>query len=447
MIDLHGHIASERGAQAATALHEHLVFRIMPLSSHLYKVSIDVHSTLVKQMVDQCIELFRHASFDGFSSTTVPKQHIADSYKHQIIHKVKNYLFNHLVLDFILAEILNRKLVMANFPRLAAIEVLPDLTMIFHFDVSIADTIELKEWKHFAFKSPKRKRYKDLDKQVIAFVDNRNANNKKVNMHAIEENDWVLIATNVVDTQGQLVHQELSGLFWIKVGEQEITPPLISQLLGRQVDGSFYSTDLDIRESEDSYEKRAFKFLVTIKSVIKGSVFSLETFKTTFKLKNKNDIHNKLMEVFSYRNDVSQRKSIIEEVFHLLLSKHRFEIPKHLVLRREEFLLEQLMRQPDYHVYRAQKDFETCIQQLAEKQLKEEIVIDHIAHHENIKIDLRDMHNYLHLLSNKKLKEFIYFKPLSDIIDDYQVMINVTALAQTVAREKTLNHIIHALTH
>ena len=153
------------------------------------------------------------------------------------------------------------------------------------------------------------------------------------------------------------------------------------------------------------------------------------------------------MEVFSYRNDVSQRKAIIDEVFHLLLSKHRFEVPKHLVLRREEYILETLMPQPDYHVYKAQSDFNECIQLLAEKQLKEEIVIDHITHHENIRADLRDMQQYLHLISNKRLKEFIYFRPLVERIDDDQTMINVTPLAQAVVREKTLNNVIYTLTH
>ena len=150
------------------------------------------------------------------------------------------------------------------------------------------------------------------------------------------------------------------------------------------------------------------------------------------------------MEIFSYRNDVSQRKSIIEEVFHLLLSKHRFEVPKHLILRREENIVQKLSKQPDYHVYKSQKNFNTYLEMLAEKQLKEEIIIDHITYRENLKAEIKDFEQYLHLFNNKKLNEFIYFKPFWEI-QNPSVPINAMLFAQTITREKTLNHIIHVL--
>ena len=153
------------------------------------------------------------------------------------------------------------------------------------------------------------------------------------------------------------------------------------------------------------------------------------------------------MEVFSYRNDQSQRKSIIEEIFHLFLTKHRFEIPKHLILRRQEDILLSLTQQPDYQVYKAQKDFGIHIEQLAEKQLKEEVLVDQIAYNENIKIEFKDMQHYLHLFNSKRLREFVYFKPLIEKIDLINKPINTGMLAQTVMREKTLNHIIYVLTH
>ena len=416
------------------------------LSSHLHKVIIGIDPRLTETLIKQTIDIFRTASIDNFSIETLANQHVEESYKNQIRLKVKNYFFQHLVIDFIFAETFNQRLIMANYPRLASVEMQPNQTITYHFDISVADPLELKEWKHFAFKQPKRKKYKDLDKQVISFIDNR-VSAKKLNASLIEDNDWVLIDALMVDAQSTPLNTALKSSFWIKIGHQDVTPPLITQLLGKQLDQQFYTTDLDMNDGEDSSDLRSYRFLVTIKSIIKGTHFSMDLFKSTFKLKNKVDIHNKLMEVFSYRNDVSQRKAIIDEVFHLLLSKHRFEVPKHLVLRREEYILETLMPQPDYHVYKAQPDFRECIELLAEKQLKEEIVIDHITHHENIRADLRDMQQYLHLISNKRLKEFIYFRPLVERIDDVQAMINITPLAQAVVREKTLNHVIYTLTH
>ena len=446
-MDLHGHLSSERQARQVAPFQEYLSFQMTALSSHLHKITVSVGGGLVSQLLDQSVELFRKTSFEGFGNSGAPKKYIEDSYKSHIHHKVKNFAFQHLVVDFVFIEIFNRKIIMANYPRLVSAEFQPDNGLVYIFDMAIADPLELKEWKHFAFKSPKRKKYKDLDKQVVSFVENRAASNKKVNPSLIEEYDWVLIDTVMVNAQDAMISASLSGSFWIKIGNQEIAHPLINQLIGKQQDNSFYTTDLDLYEIEDGVDKHSFKFLVTVKSIIKGQLFSMDVFKSTFRLKNKQDIHNKLMEIFSYRNDISQRKAIIEEVFHLLLSKHRFEVPKHLVLRREEHILQTLIKQPDYHVYKAQKDFKECIQMLAEKQLKEEIIIDHIAYHENIHMDLRDMQQYLHLLSNRRLKEFIYFRPLSEHLDDAQAMLNMTTLAQAVIREKTLNYVIYTLTH
>jgi FKBP-type peptidyl-prolyl cis-trans isomerase (trigger factor) len=153
-----------------------------------------------------------------------------------------------------------------------------------------------------------------------------------------------------------------------------------------------------------------------------------------------------MMEVFSYRNDVSQRKTIIEETFNLLLSKHRFEVPKHLVLRRQEDILLNLVTQPDYHVYKAQKDFLKCIELLAEKSLKEETLIDQIAYKENIRVDTVDIQDYLNLLNNKKICEFAYFRPTIEKIEDLHAPLNQSAITHTTLREKTLNYIIYNLT-
>ena len=153
------------------------------------------------------------------------------------------------------------------------------------------------------------------------------------------------------------------------------------------------------------------------------------------------------MEVFSFRNDESQRRSTIEEVFHLLLSKHRFEVPKHLVLRRQEDLLLSIMKQPDFHVYKAQPDFEHHLELLAEKQLKEEILVDQISHQENIRDEIADAQHYFHLFGNRKLYEFLYFKPVVARLDQFNVPFNVALLQQTFTREKTLHYIIHAMTN
>jgi len=164
-----------------------------------------------------------------------------------------------------------------------------------------------------------------------------------------------------------------------------------------------------------------------------------------FRLKNKSDIHEKLVEVFSYRNDISQRKSIIEEMFNLFFSKHRFEIPKHLIIRKQEEILHSLKQKPDYQVYKLQKNFNDQVAVLAEKYLKEEVLIDQLAYHENIKTDIKDIQNYLNLFSNQRLREFVYFKPSYDTFEESGVPIHNSILKHFCRREKTLNHVLYHL--
>lgn len=234
---------------------------------------------------------------------------------------------------------------------------------------------------------------------------------------------------------------------WIKIKHDEIDNPFARMFLNKTLHQSFVTNMLDEDETINEFENQGYSFLVKIQAITKGRYFIMDHFKNMFKLKNKTEIHNKLMEVFSYRNDQSQRKSIIEEIFHLFLTKHRFEVPKHLILRRQEDILIILSQKPDYQVYKAQKDFYDHIELLAENQLKEEILIDQIAYNEDITVDIKDIHHYLQLFNNKRLKEFVYFKPLLEPIETTNNPLSSSLLKRAVAREKTLNYVIYVLTH
>ncbi len=431
----------------AQAQIEIMSFKFTLISSHLMKIRVEINDEITKHVYAETVRFFKQKQFDGFDFNKVPNEYLEEAFNTEIIKKLKAYLFRHHVIDALIAELTAQKIPYANYPRLADIEFSPNTPAIFHFNVSLADQIELKEWKHFAFKIPRRKRYKDLDKQVLLFIEQEVAAYKKHNLEMIEESDWVCIEIKLLD-QNDVPHPApLASLFWIKIKKTEFPDQFKTILLGKKTGESFITNHMDFDEDSNNIDSPYYNFLVSIVTVIKGSCLSLETFKQTFKLKNKIEIHNKLMEVFSFRNDLSQRKTIIEEMFNLFLAKNRFEVPKHLVLRRQEDILLVIMKQPDYHVYKSQKDFVDQIESLAEKQLKEEILVDQIAYQENIKIDMRDMQSYLNLFNNRRLKEFIYFKPTFEKIEEIDAPLNASVLAQAVIREKTLNYILHTLTH
>ncbi|MFA6527488.1 MAG: hypothetical protein WCT20_03635 [Candidatus Babeliales bacterium] len=443
---VHGSIAQEIFG-AKSGKNHHLVFRSFQASSHLLKATIEVGIPVIEQLGKETIELFKQGNFEGFADDGVPDEYILENFNSEIHERIKGYVFRHLVIDFLITELLDRQIMFANYPRLMGAELLPGPKMLFHFDVSMSDSVELKEWKLFLFKLPKRKRYKDLDKQVEQFLEAQTAVLAGQNMQKIEEDDWVCFDATLIDRRCEVLDANFTSRFWLRANGRGLQEQFSAMFAGHAVGDQFTTNNFDFDETQHEIDGKRYNFLINIKGVIKGNALSMDLFKTTFRLKNKVEVHGKLMEVFSYRNDISQRKMIIEELFHLLLTKHRFEVAKHLVLRRVEDLLVSLMKQPDYQVYKSQKDFFLQVEQLAEKQLKEEIIIDQIAYSEGIAVDFKDMQHYLHLFNNKRLREFVYFKSLIEKIDELEAPINANILAQAVLREKVLNHIIYTLTH
>ncbi len=333
-----------------------------------------------------------------------------------------------------------------NYPRLIDITQPKDLHFNYIFEISTASPIELKEWRNFIFRPPGRKRYKDLDKQVELFIKKHGLPPRKIPPQIVENGDWVIFSASLVNKENKPILNHATK-FCLKIGDDYIIDAFQKEFLYRKINDSFISNQMPIEEEATVTEKsNNYRFLVTITSIIKSSYFSTDLFKAIFKLKSKQEIHKKLIEVFSFKNDLSQRYSIIEELFHLLLSKHRFEVPMHIVIRRKEDILLNLKKQPDYQVYRNEKEFDYYVTSLAEQQLKEEILVDQIAQTDNIEATDTDIHHYLYLLNHPRLREFVHFRPSFIQLDQSLYPINASLISQIAKREKTLNFIIYMLT-
>jgi FKBP-type peptidyl-prolyl cis-trans isomerase (trigger factor) len=431
-----------------TKIFEEILFKFVPVSSHLLKAIVQIPGNISQLIHKQTLKIYqKNTQLVGFKKNSTPITYIEKNYNKDIESNIKNFLFKHIILDFLMDKIRTKKITLANYPRLTEIRITQNHDIHFIFNLSVAEKIELKEWKNFAFRAPKRKKYKDLDKQVSLFIKRETTAFKKSLRNLVQENDWVFFEAILVDENNTPVIKNYKSNFWIKVNNKYISKPFQKSLIGKKIENTLITENLPLQNEFSSVNNNhQYKFLITIKKITKGKSLCLESFKTNFKLKSKLEVHKKLIEVFSYRNDISQRKAIIEELFHLLLSKHRFEVPKHFIMRRQEDILHSLKQHPDYQVYKIQTDFNRQIELLAEKQLQEEILIDQISYKENIKIDEKDIHHYLHLFNSNRLKEFVYFKPILERIEDAQQPLQTGILKQSALREKTLNHIIHVLT-
>ncbi|HBS47732.1 TPA: hypothetical protein DEO28_05220 [Candidatus Dependentiae bacterium] len=422
-----------------------LFYDIFNVSSHLSQIEVVAPANIVNKIFDLTVELCKsEVQVSGFNS--VPGVYLKEHYKNEIEAAVKSFLLHYFILDFVIEKIIETKVHMASYPRLIKMNQDERGNILFLFDISLANKIEIKEWKYFPFKPPRRKNYKDLDKQVDIFLRKELECTKKSSTDTVEPGDWICFEALLVDRDKNVVFDSFKQDLWIRVDFQSFADIANKYFIGKKEGDSFIIDYLPISKGfEDNlFEKHSF--LIKIKEVVKGNVFLLSDFKINFKLKNKVEMHEKLVEVFSFRNDISQRRAIIEEMFHIFFSKHRFEVPKHLVIRKQEDLLAVLKNKPDYSVYKQNKDFEDQVERLAERILKEEILIDQIASSENMEVDSKDIKCYLNLLCNSRLKEFIYFKPGNDLFEEGSIPVKDVSLKQICRREKTLNFILYTLT-
>ncbi|PCI74156.1 hypothetical protein COB28_02275 [Candidatus Dependentiae bacterium] len=416
-------------------------------SSHLCKIDVYVPPSIVVPIREQVITLYQHnIHARGFENVTLPRMFVLERHYMDVQHSTMWFILKNFVLDFITDDCARKKILLAHNPRLTEVAWEDDKKLHYHFDISINEIDIAKDWKMFPFKTPKRKLYKDLDKQVETFIERESSLYKQQKQDFLDDNDWVCFSATMLNNNHKPLNNVIPCLFWMKLTTKYLVSSFQKGFIGRKKGDKFVLNHLPLDESLQEAVTEYNPFLIEIISISKGNFFSLDIFKNLFRLKNRLDVHRKLIEVFSYRNDISQRKSIIEEVFHIFLSKNRFEVPKHLVLRKQEEILLALKKIPDYYVYRSQPQFEEHVAFLAERQLKEELIIDKIAHDENITIDCDDVNGYLHLYNLDRLKEFVHFKPTLDIVEDSHVPLHDSTLRQVTLREKTLNHVIYLLT-
>lgn len=422
----------------------YLSLKLTTTSSHLMQATVIVTSQVCQVLRKHTMQLYRkRAKSPGMG--VLPISYVEKNYSGEIADDLRTLLYRYFVIDYLYDELITRKVHLVNDPRIEAIKT-TDEGIEFTFDISIGPPIRLREWKHFAFKPPKRKNYKDLDKQVDSFIKSHQERSRKKYANTIQEGDWVCFNAKLVDEHQQALIPKYTNTYWIKAAGQTIRHPLVDAIVGHEVGETIITDQFSLTHEFADHMHNQQAYALTIISISKGSHLAIDALKHMFKLANKAAVHEKVIEVFSYRNDLSQRRTMIEEMFHLFFSKHRFEVPKHLALRKQKELLSSLKRRPDYHAYRKDKNFLKHVVALSEQQLKEEMLIDQISAHDKVKVDAKDIAGYLNVLSDDRAREFIYFRRALDGAEDYPSPLQSSTLKQICRREKTLNYILHHLT-
>jgi len=382
----------------------------------------------------------------GFAKGKVPISYIEKNFTSTLIDHIKEFLYRYIVLNFLYREIQHHKLLVIGEPRLQAITLKPNEDARFTFELTLFPDIVIQEWRYYPFKAPKRKKYKDLDRQVDSFIKEERDLHKKYETADIQVGDWVNFTLTLVDENNNPLLGDYTETLWLKIGDEEADVAMQELFLHKKIGDTFVTHNKGLQEYFSNTIATNYTFRISILDSVPHSYFCFESFKKYFKLKTNKELSHKLIEVFSYRNDLSQRRSMAEESLKLLLSKHRFLIPNHLILRHTKHILDVLQDNPDYQVYRVQKDFKERVRELAEKQIKEMILLGQLAIQDNMQASQHDIKSYLTLTQRPRTKEFVYFDVPPSKVDGQERPISHERLKLSCLREKALNHIIYHLT-
>lgn len=421
-------------------------FLLQQKNSASYEATI----TIDQQAVSKLYNFLLHnqqgqAKPIGFSRGTAPLSYIEYIYQSSIIEEVREFFFNHGLRSFLEESLFNYRVITCSEPGLTTVAIEPKEQTQFMF--SIVSTIPeiITEWKRLSLKPPHRKNYKDLDRQVESFLKEEEKTVEKI-QDSIHYGDWICIDIAVLDNANTALLSDYSDRAWLRISDEEVDNDTCNLLLNHKVGDTFITTNRFLQEYLGETRDNNYNFLLTIVDRVPYIHFSIEQFKRHFRLKNAKEIHQKLIEIFSYRNDLSQRRETIEAVFKLLNDHYRIHLPTSVIEQQYEQVLESVRRNPDYYVYKSQKDFKQKVRALAIKQLKEMILIDHIGYQENIQLTNDDIIHYFNLLKRPRTKEFIYFGLPPTKVNGQESLIPADIVHKACFREKTLNHIIYNLT-
>lgn len=407
------------------------------------RIEPDIGARLLDHLA-QCLQ--RHAPIPGFKVGNVPIAYVKDYFQSDLQQYTCELLLKLLGINSLFQFLRTNKHIIATPPRLFDIEFGNEGAAAFTFELSKFDPPFLSEWRYLPFKAPGRKHYKDIDRQVESFIVQEKENAKRHRHDSIAYGDWIAFTVDIFNTTGDSLSHNNPQQFWLLTGQEEADKPLTSLFIEKNIGETITTNSTAVREFFGDNAYSELIFVLTIIDVLPCSYFDLDLFKRHFRLKTNKQMQEKMIEVFSYRNDLSQRRTMAEQSLKTVLSRHKIVPPCHAVLHKQSDIWNRVRTNPDYYVYRAQNDFEWSMKKLARKQVCEQLLLEQVAYSENLNMNNTDVKGLLNLINHPRMKEFIYFD-LPDFRDNAVLQpIADEQLKHLCLKEKALNHIIYHLT-
>ena len=413
-----------------------------------YTFTIEIPKEVISDFFDfAATNQQKRVSSPGFKENAIPLEYIKEHYKKNIINHTKEITLKYFVFDFLLEKIQEHKFMIVGEPELKSISMDLDQNAVYTFIAQAPRELFIQSWKNLPFKATQRKKYRDIDNQVTYFLSTEEESYKEhKHVTSVQLGDWVSFNAWIINDKNKPIFKQNKTSLWLKIGHEEPDKVFLSLFLNKSIGDTFVTDNPSLQHYFCELFDTSYVYMIEIIDILPYSYFSIEHLKQHFKLKTKKDLHNKLIEIFSFNSDISQRRTIAHSALDIIITKNNIMIDPESVKKHQFFLIQDLQQTPDYNVYKMDTKFLDRAYELAEKQLVEKIIADHIAYQENLLVQPTDIKSMLSLLQRTRTKEFLYFPFLQTKHQGQEVPVSLKQLHRSCLREKAVNHIIHHLT-
>src|SRR3989304_2788925 len=111
----------ETGASNASSDYNFMSLDLKKTSSHLAHIIVTIDYSVTEKIRTQTIHLYKN-NVNTTGLRAVPDSYIETNYNKEITKALHNFVLYHFVIDYIWQEAIEKKIPIANYPRLAAIK-------------------------------------------------------------------------------------------------------------------------------------------------------------------------------------------------------------------------------------------------------------------------------------------------------------------------------------